>query len=64
MMMGGDIFKQKCEVTDGINHEDARGEVLWVEEAVRAEALHHKGVWCVDGQEGQGDRSRAERHGG
>ena len=33
-MMGGDIFdfKQKHEVTDGINHEDAEGEVLWAEE--------------------------------
>ena len=61
---GGDIFKQKREVTDGLNHEDASREVLWAEEAVRAEALHHKGVWCVDGQEGQGDRSGAERHGG
>lgn len=48
-MMGGDIFdfKQKHEVTDGINHEDAEGEVLWAEEIARAEALHHKGVWCV-----------------
>lgn len=53
---GGDIFdlKQKREVTDRINHEDAGGEVLWAEEIARAQALHHKGVWCVDGQEGPG----------
>ena len=55
-MMGGDIFdfKQKHEVTDGINYEDAGREVLWAEEIARAGALHHKGVWCVDGQEGPG----------
>lgn len=46
--MGEDIldqmtFKQKCEVFDGGNHEEAGGEAFWAEERASTEALTTQG---------------------
>lgn len=39
-------FRQKCEITEGVNHEDQEGEAFWAKEVAGTAALRTQGCWC------------------
>lgn len=58
-------FKQKCEVTDGVNHEDQEGEVFWAKKVTSTVVLTTQGCLVLrsrkDPESLQGKQRNIER---